>query len=298
MKRKWYGGSTELSVRMFVVMFLLAVVYLFFLTVLWSVGLDFFSLALIAAVMLLAQYFLSDKLVLWSMGAKEVSAVEAPQLHGMVERLAAMADLPKPRIAIVQTSVPNAFATGRNPKNSVVAVTTGLLDSLDTQEIEAVLAHELSHVRNRDVMVITMASFFATIAQFIMRSAMFGGYGRGRRERGGDNLAIIYLVSIVVWLISFFLIRALSRYRELAADRGSAIITGAPSNLASALLKISGVMQRIPQQDLRQVEGMNAFFILPAVRGQSIMELLSTHPSLETRLERLKRMQQEMESAS
>ncbi|MBI4317711.1 MAG: zinc metalloprotease HtpX [Chloroflexi bacterium] len=282
---------------MFIVMFLLAVVYLFFILALWAAGLDFFSLAVIAGIVLIGQYFLSDKLVLWSMGAREVTSAEAPGLHGLVERLVAMADLPKPRIAIVNTSVPNAFATGRNPKNSVVAVTTGLLDRLDTPEIEAVLAHELSHVRNRDVMVITLASFFATIAQFIMRSAMFGGFSyRGRRGRGAESIILIYIVSIVVWLISFFLIRALSRYRELVADRGSAILTGAPSHMASALLKISGAMQRIPQQDLREVEGMNAFFVVPALRGASLMELFSTHPSLETRLERLKNMQQEMET--
>lgn len=301
MKRKWYGGDTELTVRMFLVMFLLAAVYLFFITFLWAAGLDFFTLAIIAGLLLGVQYFFSDKIALWSVGAREVSPAEAPELHALVERLAAMADIPKPRVAMVETSVPNAFATGRSPENSVIAVTTSLLDRLEPTEVEAVLAHELSHVRNRDVMVITLASFFATVANFLMRSlmygGMYGGYGR-RRERGGGGggIVLVWLVSFLVWVISFLLIRALSRYREYAADRGSAIITGSPSLLASALLKISGTMERIPQRDLREVEGMNAFFIVPALRGSWLMELLSTHPSLENRIERLKRMEQEMET--
>lgn len=298
MRRKWYGRDTELTIRMFLVMFLLAVVYLFFLTFLWAAGLDFFTLAIIAALMLGVQYFFSDKIALWSVGAREVSPEQAPQLHGTIERLAAMADLPKPRVAIVNSNVPNAFATGRSQNNSVIAVTTGLLDRLEPSEVEAVLAHELTHVRNRDVMVITLASFFATVANFLMRSMMYGGlyggYGR-RRDRGGGGIVLVWLVSIVVWIVSFLLIRALSRYREYAADRGSAIITGSPSLLASALVKISGTMQRIPQRDLREVEGMNAFFIVPALKGSALLELFSTHPSIEKRLERLKRMEQEME---
>ncbi|MBI2864314.1 MAG: zinc metalloprotease HtpX [Chloroflexi bacterium] len=299
MRRRWYGRDTGLALRMFFVMFLLAAVYLLFMAVLWAAGLDFFTLAVVAALMLGAQYFLSDKLVLWSVGAREVDRSQAPELHALVERLATMADLPKPRIAVVETSVPNAFATGRNPKNSVIAVTTSLLQRLDPLEVEAVLAHELTHVRNRDVAVITIASFFATVAQFVLRFSMFGGYGaRGRRGRDGQSIIIVYLASLAVWLISFFLIRALSRYREYAADRGSAIITGAPSHLAAALLKISGAMQRIPQRDLREVEGANAFFIVPALGGSSIMELFATHPSLEKRLARLKLMEQEMEDAA
>ncbi len=300
MRRQWYGRDTELTVRMFLVMFLLAALYLFFITFLWSAGLDFFSLAIIAGLLLLVQYFFSDKIALWSVGAREVSAVEAPDLHAMVERLVAMADLPKPKIAIVDSNVPNAFATGRNAKNSVIAVTTSLLNRLDPPEVEAVLAHELTHVRNRDVMVITLASFFATVANFVMRSAMFsgmyGGFGRRRdRDGGGNAVIIVWIVSLLVWLTSFLLIRALSRYREFAADRGSAIITGTPSMLASALVKISNTMQRVPQQDLREVQGMNAFFIVPALTGASIMELFSTHPPIEARLERLKKMEQQME---
>lgn len=299
MRRKWYGRDTELTVRMFFVMFMLAVVYLAFITVLWAAGLDFFGLAVIAAVMIGVQYFFSDKIALWSVGAREVSPAQAPELHAMVERLAAMADIPKPKVAIVETGIPNAFATGRSQENSVIAVTTSLLDRLDTREVEAVLAHELTHIRNRDVMVITIASFFATVANFLTRSlmygSMYGGYGR-RRDRGGGGILLVWLASILVWIISFFLIRALSRYREYAADRGSAIITGAPSHLASALVKISGTMQRIPQRDLREVEGLNAFFIIPALERSALVELLSTHPSLENRLERLKRMEQEMET--
>ncbi len=297
-----WGRDTQLSVRMFIVMFLLAAVYLAFIAVLTAYGVRFVPLAIIAVVLLLVQYFMSDKIALWSMGAHEVSPQEAPELHAVIDRLAASIDLPKPRVAIAQTPMPNAFATGRNPKNAVVAVTTGIMQQLDAPELEAVLAHELSHIRNRDVMVMTLASFFAMVAQLLMRymfwGGMYGGMG-GRDDRrdggGGGAIALIYLASILVWVISFFLIRALSRYRELAADRGSAIITGAPSHLMSALMKISGVMNRIPDRDLREVQQMNAFFIMPAIHSGSFTGLLSTHPSLETRLERLRSLAREME---
>lgn len=292
-----WGRDTGLSVRMFTVMFLLAALYLAFIAVLISAGVSAAGVLIIAAIMLGAQYFLSDKIALWSMGAHVVSPQEAPELHGMVERLAAIANLPKPRVAIANSDVPNAFATGRNPKNAVVAVTSGLMNRLDAAEIEAVLAHELSHVRNRDVMVMTLASFFAVVAQLMMRWFFWGGMmGGGRRDRReGESIAIIYLASILVWIISYFLMRALSRYREYAADRGSAIITGSPSSLMSALVKISGVMQRIPERDLREVQPMNAFFIIPAAVGSGVTELLSTHPSLEHRLERLRALSREME---
>ena len=299
MRRGLYGSDTELSVRMFIVMFLLAALYIGFLVVLFSIGVDYTLLILIAAVMLGGQYFFSDQIVLASVGARTVDRREAPDLHDMVDRLVAMADMPKPRLAVINSSVPNAFATGRSPAHSVVAVTTGLLNRLEPNEVEAVLAHELTHIRNRDAMVITLASFFATVAFFIMRSGMFygmyGGFGRRRDRGGGSAIVLIYLASLVVWLISFFLIRALSRYREFAADRGSAVITGAPSALAAALRKISGDMARIPDRDLREVQGLNAFFIVPAISGRSIMELFSTHPSLERRLERLRRLQVDME---
>jgi heat shock protein HtpX len=297
-----WGRDTQLSVRMFVVMFLLAAVYLAFIAVLTAYGVRFVPLAIIAVALLAVQYFMSDKIALWSMGAQEVSPQEAPELHAVIDRLAASIDLPKPRVAIAQTPMPNAFATGRNPKNAVIAVTTGIMQKLDPPELEAVLAHELSHIRNRDVMVMTLASFFAMVAQLLMRymfwGGMYGGMG-GRDDRrdggGGGAVALIYLASILVWVISFFLIRALSRYRELAADRGSAIITGAPSHLMSALMKISGVMNRIPDRDLREVQQMNAFFIVPAIHADSFSGLFSTHPSLETRLERLRTLAREME---
>lgn len=288
-------------------MFLLAALYLAFVAVLYAAGVGFIFIVIIAGGMLLVQYFLSDTLVLRSLGAKEVSPEEAPRLHAMIERLAAQFDLPKPRVAIVQTDVPNALATGRNPRKAVVAVTTGIMDRLDEPELEAVIGHELTHVKNRDVTVLTIASFFATVASFIvqmgfwfgMMGGMGGGFGGNRddREGGASAIVVVYLVSILVWIISFFLIRALSRYRELAADRGSAIITGAPSQLASALVKISGTIARIPNNDLRKVEGASAFMIVPALTRDSLANLFSTHPSLDQRLEQLRRLESEMERA-
>lgn len=290
-----WGRDAGLSARMFLVMFLLAALYLGFIAVLTAYGVDFLAVAVVAAIMLAIQYFASDKIALLSMNAKVVSREEAPELHGMVERLAIVADLPKPRVAISSTHVPNAFATGRNPKNAVVAVTEGLLKTLEPAEIEAVLAHEMAHIRNRDVMVMTIASFFAVVAQMMMRWFMWGGMSSGRDRKNGGAIALVYLASILVWIISYFLIRTLSRYREFAADRGAALITGAPSQLMSALLKISGVMQRIPQKDLREVEEMNAFFIIPASVKSSLGELFSTHPSLDKRLERLRELGRQME---
>jgi len=298
MRRRAYGRDTELSIRMFAVMFLLAAVYLFFLTVLWAAGVGVIFIAVIAGVMLLVQYYFSDKMVLMAMRAKVVQPHEAPELHAMVERLCVMADLPKPRVAIADLPIPNAFATGRNPKHAVVCATTGLLDRLTPEEVEAVMGHELTHVKNRDVMVITIASFFAMIASFIVQSffwmGLYGGYGRRDRD-SGSGLMLVYLVSLLVYVVSYLLIRTLSRYRELAADRGGAILTGAPANLASALVKISGTMARIPQKDLRQSEALSAFFIIPALKGGSLAGLFATHPSLEVRLERLQRLQREME---
>ncbi|MSQ15624.1 MAG: zinc metalloprotease HtpX [Dehalococcoidia bacterium] len=299
--RKWYGRDTELSTRMFVVSFLLTAVYLGFLAFLWASGVDFFAMLVMAGIMLGAQYYFSDKMVLWSMGAKEVSPSESPQLHTIVDRLAAAADLPKPKVAIADMDIPNAFATGRDPKHSVVCVTTGILRRLDSSELEGVLAHEISHIKNRDVMVITIATFFSTLAMMLMRwlmyAGMFGGFGGGdRRDNSGSYIMLAYIVSMLVWFISFLLIRTLSRYRELAADRGAVILTGAPSQLASALLKISDTVQRIPSRDLRQVEGMSAFFIVPAISSGSIANLFATHPSIEERLQRLNQMQRDMES--
>jgi heat shock protein HtpX len=281
---------------MFVVMALLAAVYLAFIAILISAGVSAVVILFIAAIVVLVQYFASDKIALASMGAQIVEPEQAPELHGMIERLAAIANVPKPRVAIADSDVPNAFATGRNPSHAVIAVTRGLMNRLEPAEIEAVLAHEMSHVRNRDVMVMTFATFFSVVAQLILRMFFWGGMGMGRRDRrDGGSIAMIYLASILVWIISYLLIRTLSRYREYAADRGSAILTGSPSNLMSALVKISGVMQRIPERDLREVQGMNAMFIIPASVGNTVSELFSTHPSLENRLERLRAMAREME---
>jgi heat shock protein HtpX len=293
MKRKW-ERDLGLQGRMLFTMFLLAVVYLFFLAFLSYYGTPPVFMLLFVGFFMAIQYFYSDKMVLWTTGAHLVSESEAPQLHGMITRLCAIADLPKPQVAIVRSSVPNAFATGRNQKNAVVAVTTGILDKLSPAELEAVLAHELSHVKNRDMAVMTIASFISTIAFYFIRYGLYFGNVGGDRRRDGGSLVLVWLVSIVVWIISFLLIRALSRYREYSADRGSAVITGQPSNLASALMKISGVMDRVPREDLRTVEGMNAFFTVPALSGSSIMDLFSTHPSVEKRIAKLERMQQEM----
>lgn len=273
-------------------MFLLAAVYLFFLAIISSLGATpMFMLVFIGAFTII-QYFYSDKLVLKSMGAKVVSESEAPQLHEIITRLCAIADIPKPRIAVVNNSVPNAFATGRSPRHAVVAVTTGIQQQLNKQELEAVLAHELSHIKNRDMMVMTIASFLSTIAFFLVRYLLFFG---GGRDRDSGGIMVAWMVSLLVWIISFILIRTLSRYREFAADRGSALITSNPSHLASALMKISGVMSRIPSDDLRKVEGMNAFFIIPAISGSSIMRLFSTHPPVEKRIAALERIEREME---
>ena len=279
---------------MFLTMFLLAIVYLAFIAFLLTAGVGTVGIVVFAALFLFIQYFFSDRLVLWSMGGRLVSEKEEPELHEIVTRLSQLADLPKPRIAIVESSLPNAFATGRSKNNAVVAVTTGIMHQLDRRELEAVLAHELSHIKNRDVLVITIASFLSTVAFFLVRNLLFFGMmGRDRRDMGG--MVVVWIVSVLVWLVSLLLIRALSRYREFSADRGSAIITGQPGHLASALMKISGVMGRLPKDDLRRVEGMNAFFIVPAVSGDTLMSLFSTHPRVEQRIARLEEMQRRME---
>ena len=294
---KRIGTDWGLNVRMILTMFLLACVYLAFMGALWYFGVPAGFIVVIAGIMLFAQYYFSDKLILLSLGAREVSEQEAPQLHDMVGRLAALTGLPKPKVAIIESNVPNALATGRDPSHSVVAVTTGILQTLDSEEMEAVLAHEMSHVIHRDMRVMAMASFFATVASFIVQSGLWGGFGGGygggdRDDRDrGNSFIFIFLISLVVWAISFVLIRTLSRYREYSADRGSAIITGQPSKLASALVKISGRMQRIPAQDLRQVEAGNTLMFFPAISRGSISEIFSTHPSLEHRIARLQEME-------
>ena len=298
MQRKAYGRDAGLSARMLVTTFLLGLLYVIFAVVLFNVlNVGLVPMVLIVVGLAFFQYFTSDKIALAASGAKVVSTEQAPELHAMVERLCAMADLPKPRVAIIPTDVPNAFATGRSPKHAAVAVTEGLWRRLEPQEIEGVLAHELSHVANRDVLVMTLASFFAMLAALLTRVGLYGGMfsGGGRnRDGGAPAWLIIFLVSIATYIISFVLIRTISRYREYAADRGAALITGAPEQLMSALQKIASDMVRIPQRDLRQVEGMNAFFIIPTNVKSSVGELFATHPPLEKRLARLAEIAQEM----
>ena len=282
---------------------LLGLLYVIFAVVLFSVlKVGLAPMLLIVVGLAFFQYYTSDKLALAASGAKVVSAEEAPDLHAMVERLCAMANLPKPRIAVVDTDVPNAFATGRNPKHAAVAVTTGLWRRLEPQEVEGVLAHELSHIANRDVLVMTIASFFAMLAAMLTRfglyAGMFGGFGGGGNRDNNNNQVpvwlIVFVVSIVVYAISFILIRTISRYREYAADRGSAIITGAPENLMSALQKISSGITQIPQRDLREVQGMNAFFIIPTNWKTNMSEWMMDHPPLEKRLAALSEIAREM----
>ncbi len=256
----------------------------------------------IAALILGAQYFFSDKIATFAMGAREVDERQAPELHAVVDRLCAMADMPKPRVAIAQTQMLNAFATGRSPNNAVVCVTTGLMDrwqrgQITEQEFEGVLAHELSHVAHRDVMVITIASFLGILAGLVARMAFWFGLGGDRRDNRDNGIPvqlIIMLGSLVVYALSFLMTMALSRYRELAADRSGALLTGNPSALASALQKISGEMARIPNQDLRQAEPFNAFYFAPAFSRDSVMSLLSSHPSTEKRIAQLARISQQL----
>src|SRR6185437_11623178 len=291
--QRWYGRDTQLTLRMAFTLFLLALLYAVFLGVLWHFTGSFVLLVVLGAGLVLFQYFVSDKLVLLSTGAREVSAQEEPALHGVIERLAQIADLPKPRVAIMEVAAPNAFATGRSPKNAVIAVTRGLLQILEPQELEAVLGHEMSHIKNRDMMVLTYASLFASVASFIVQIGMWTGLGRSR-GRGAGNLGAVFLVAAVVWAGSFVLLRALSRYREYAADRGSVLLTGSPSTMRSALIKVSGSMQRIPTQDLRTAQAMSAFFIVPIKTKGTIGEFFQTHPTLEHRLARLEKLEQRM----
>jgi heat shock protein HtpX len=298
MRRKAYGRDFGLSSRMFLTMFLLGALYVVFFVVMVSVfEFGIVPMILIVGGLAFLQYFTSDKIALAASGAKLVGPDEAPELHAMVDRLCAMSDLPKPRVAVIPTEVPNAFATGRSPKHSAVAVTEGLWRRLEPREVEGVLAHELSHIANRDVAVMTIASFFAMLAAMLMRLGMFGGmFGGGDRNRdgGAPAWAIILIVSLLTYLISTLLILMISRYREFAADRGAAVLTGAPEQLMSALQKIASDMVRIPQRDLRQVEGMNAFFIIPTSVKKRTSELFLTHPPLEKRLARLAQIAQEM----
>jgi heat shock protein HtpX len=294
-----FGKDRGLQARMTLTIFLLGLVYAVLIGALFASGASGVLIVVIAGGLFVAQLFASDKLGLAAMGAKQVSPQEAPQLHAIIERLCVQADLPKPKVAIAQTAMPNAFAMGRSPKSATVCCTTGILELLSPAELEGVLAHELGHVQNRDVMVMTIASFFATVASFIVQFGFFfgGGYGGGYSDGDDDDGGILplILVSLAVYVVSFFLMQALSRYREFSADRASALITGRPSALVSALMKITSGMHRIPQQDLRTAEGMAAFFIVPPKVGQSLANLLSTHPPMEKRIAALQRLEAQLQ---
>lgn len=297
--RRWYGRDTQLTVRMGCTLFLLAVLYTAFLAVLWRLTGSAVLLVAVGAALVLVQYFASDKLVLLSTHARLIGEGDEPALHRIVERLAQLADLPTPRLALMETPAPNSFATGRSPKRATVAVTRGLLSVLEPAELEAVLAHEISHIKNRDMMVLTYASLLASVAALIVEIGIWTGFGFGiRRGRGGGNAALtIVLVSAAVWLISFVLIRALSRYREYAADRGSVVLTGSAAAMRSALVKVSGVNGRIPTKDLRTAQAMSAFFIVAPASKRAFGELLATHPTLEHRLARLEAMEHAMNAS-
>ena len=295
-----YVPDRGLWARMGLTMFLLGGLFV----VLGAVLVNYFGVLGLIFIggFLAVQWFFSDRIALFSMGGREVTPEEAPQLHAIVDRLCALADMPKPKVAIADSDVPNAFATGRSPQRAVVCATTGIMRRLDERELEGVLSHELSHVAHRDVTVMTLASFVGVLAGFLTRTALYSGMFGGRRNNdsgGAPVVLIITLVSIVVYALSFLLTRVLSRYRELAADRAGAFLTGQPSALASALTKISGEMGRIPTKDLRRVEPFNAFFFTPAVApGFSISSLFSTHPPLEKRLEQLARISAQLNRPS
>ena len=279
---------------MLTTMFLMGLLYAGFAFVLFSLGAGIGVMVVFCAGLLLAQLFLSDKIALASMGAKEVTPEQAPGLHAMIEKLCIQADLPKPRIAVADTPVPNAFAMGRSKKSAVVCATTGIMNTLSPTELEGVMAHELSHVKNRDVLIMTMASFFASLASMIAQFAFFFGGSDDDTPAG----LVVFLVSMLVYVISFFLMLALSRYREFTADRGAALITGRPSALASALQRISTAMENTPQRDLRAAEGMNAFFIVPARVKGSLKTIFMTHPPMEKRIERLMEYERQLQSAA
>ncbi|GAB2495084.1 zinc metalloprotease HtpX [Nocardiopsis aegyptia] len=288
------GGLTA---RMVMTMTLLALVYVAFIVGLVLAGLNIWLVMVIVGAFALFSYFASDKIAMFSMGAREVSPEQAPELHALVDRLCAMADMSKPRVGVADSDVPNAFATGHSEKSAVICVTSGLMRRLDGPELEAVLAHELSHIAHRDVMVMTIAGFLGIVAGFLtqagLRFAAFSGVAGGRSNNGGPAPAVIallvVLVSAIAWVLSFLLVRALSRYRELSADRAAAYLTGRPSTLGSALSKITGDMARIPTRDLRQAEPFNAFFFAPASsrKGFSVSRLIATHPPVDQRLAQL-----------
>jgi len=282
-----------LSARMILSFIILGILYVLFLSVLHYLGIGYIPLAIIASAMIMAQWYFSDKIVLWTSGAKIVSKDDYPKLHDIIERLASKNGIPKPKVAVVNTQVPNAFATGKSPKSSLVAVTSGILNLLDDDELEAVIGHELTHVRSRDILVLTLASVFSTVAWYLAQFGFFGGIQSRNRDSAGTTIIVI-VVAIVTWIVSFLIIRAISRYREYAADRGGAAMTGNPDKLADALLKISGKMNNIPTKEIERVQKLNAFFIIPALSGNSIANLFSTHPPVEKRVAKLREMKTEM----
>src|SRR3954463_7967354 len=291
-----FGKDTGLQIRMAGTMFLLGAVYVVLIVALLAANVHGITVAIIAGGLALVNIFAADKLALAAMGARVVTPAQAPQLHAMIERLCIQADLPKPRVAVANTRMPNAFAMGRSPKSATVCATTGIMELLSPAELEGVLAHELTHVANRDVLVMTLAGFFATIAAYIVQFGfLFGGGGSYGDDDDNPSFFVLLLVSLVVYVVSFLLMQALSRYREFAADRGAAIITGRPSALASALTKISSGMHNIPQKDLRAASELNAFFIFPAGVGKGIAGLFATHPPIEKRLAALARLESQLQ---
>ena len=295
---KNFGKDPGLQARMGVTLFLLGLLYVILMAVLFAAGTGVVVMVVIAGGLFLFQYFSSDKIALASMGAREVSPQDEPLLHGAIERLCLTADIPKPRVAIAEVRMPNAFAVGRSPKTATVCVTRGLLDLLPPSELEAVLGHELTHIANRDVMVMTLASFFASIASFIVQMGFWFGGAFDDEDNNGPSFAVVLLVSAIVYAVSFVLLRALSRYREFAADRGSAIITGRPSALISALNRIDGGMNAIPQRDMREAAGaMAAFYIFPPKVKSGLSNLFSTHPTLDQRVAALERLESQLQGA-
>ncbi|MCG0289300.1 zinc metalloprotease HtpX [Streptomyces sp. PSAA01] len=294
-----YPPDRGLTARMVMTMFFIGLLYVVFIGVLLALFKGAWLLiVIIAGGLFVAQFWFSDRIAAFSMGAREVTPQQAPELHGAVDRLCALADMPKPRVAIADTDVPNAFATGRNQRNALVCATTGLLRRLEPEELEGVLAHELSHVAHRDVAVMTIASFLGVLAGIMTRAALWGGLSRGSRNNNvGIAVLLIPLISAVVYAISFLLTRLLSRYRELSADRAGALLTGRPSALAAALTKVTGQIARIPTRDLRKVEPFNAFFFAPALSGESVSRLFSSHPPLERRLDQLARISAQLGQA-
>ena len=291
-----FGRDTGLQIRMAVVILLLGVVYTALVAALIAAGVGAITVLVIAGGLAALQLFASDKLALAAMGARVVSPQEAPQLHAMIDRLCVQADLPKPRVAVAQTAMPNAFALGRSPKSATVCATTGIMELLSPAELEGVMAHELTHIANRDVMVMTLAGFFATIAAYIVQFGFLFGGGMGSSDdEDGPGFLVLFLVSLAVYVVSFLLMQALSRYREFAADRGAAVITGRPSALASALHKISSGMHRIPQRDLRASSELSAFYFFPPGVGKGIGAIFATHPPMEKRIAALERLEMQLQ---